>query len=57
MNLELKLEEVNTILSALAELPFKASAELIYKVRTQAEEQLKQEQEQQEEADKESPKK
>jgi hypothetical protein len=45
MKLELKLEEVNTVLAALAELPFKISADLIVKIKMQAEEQLKQEQE------------
>lgn len=36
----LSIEEVNTVLSALSERPFKLVADTIYKIRTQAEKQL-----------------
>lgn len=41
MQLNLELNEVNLIISALAELPYKVSFELVQKVRSQAQEQLK----------------
>jgi len=41
MQLNLELSEVNLIISALAELPYKMSFELIGKVREQAQSQIK----------------
>jgi len=38
--LKLNVDKVNAILAALAELPFKLSADLIAEVRQQAQEQL-----------------
>jgi hypothetical protein len=43
ITLELTLEETNMVLSALAELPFRVSNQLIQKVQEQANKQLKQE--------------
>jgi hypothetical protein len=40
LNLELSVEEVNTILAGLGELKAKTVMELIFKIRTQAQEQL-----------------
>lgn len=42
INLKLNVDKVNAILTALAELPFKLSADLIGEVRQQAQEQLQQ---------------
>jgi hypothetical protein len=41
IKLELKIEEVNLILTALQELPFKLSAELIAKIKTEGDKQFK----------------
>ena len=40
VTLKLNIDKVNAILAALAELPFKLSADLIADVRKQAQEQL-----------------
>lgn len=40
IKLELKIEEVNLILAALQELPFKISAELIAKIKTEGDKQF-----------------
>lgn len=44
-NIKVNEQEVNTVLTALASQPFKDVAELINKVHTQANEQVKNEQE------------
>ena len=40
ITLKLNVDKTNAILTALAELPFKMSAELIAEIRQQAQEQL-----------------
>jgi hypothetical protein len=40
IKLELKIEEVNLILAALQELPYKVSAELIVKIKTEGDKQF-----------------
>jgi hypothetical protein len=42
INLELKVEEVQLVLGALAQLPYSQVAILLEKIKTQAETQLKQ---------------
>lgn len=48
IKIELKTEEVNLILAALQELPFKISAELIAKIKTEGDKQFKEQQEKKE---------
>lgn len=44
VTLILNIDKINVILTALAELPFRVSADLIGEVRQQAQEQLEKEQ-------------
>lgn len=41
LKLELTLQEINIILNRLAELPYKTSSNIIIKITTQAESQMK----------------